>query len=90
MYDVRPVGNDVAEAIEALPADFLAAFAELRVALEVSPSSVGRPYVAANPGGSRTVGFGPGGRGLMLFAVEDTTRKVVWLWQVTLAPDLNS
>lgn len=89
MYDVRVVGEDVAEVIEALPAEFLVAFAELQVALEVSPRSVGQPYVATNPGGSRTVVFGPGGRGLVLFVVEDVTRRVVWLWQVTVAPDLD-
>lgn len=89
MYDVQAVGNDVSEAIDTLPADFLIAFAELRVALELAPHSVGRPYVAANPGGSRTVAFGPDARGLVLFVIEDATRMVVWLWQVTVAPALD-
>jgi hypothetical protein len=69
VYDVRSVGEDVAEAIDALPAEFLQAFAELALALEVSPRSVGQPYSARNPEGSRTVVFGPGGRGLVLFVV---------------------
>jgi hypothetical protein len=87
VYDVRPVGEDIAEAVDALPAAFLSAFAELRVALEVSPRTVGQPYVASNPGGSRTASFGPGERGLVLFVVEDLARQVVWLWQVTVAPE---
>jgi len=89
VYDVRSVGEDVAEAIDALPAEFLQAFAELQVALEISPRSVGQPYSARNPEGSRTAVFGPGGRGLVLFVVEDVTRSVVWLWQVTVAPDFD-
>lgn len=89
MYEVQPVGDDVVDAIAALPADFLKDFAELRVALEVSPRSVGRPYVPTNPNGSRTVLFGPRGRGLVLFVVEDRARTVVWLWQVSIAPDLG-
>lgn len=89
MYRVEPVGDDIAAAIEALPPEFLDAFAELRVALEVSPRSVGEPYHPANPGGSRTATFGPYGRGLVVYAVEDSDRRMVWLWMVTVAPDLG-
>ena len=89
MYEVHPVGDDVADAIAALPVELLEGFAELRVALEVSPRTVGDPYVATNPNGSRTAQFGPRGRGLALFVVEDRARSVVWLWQVTVAPDVD-
>jgi hypothetical protein len=89
VYDVRSVGEDVSDAIDALPAEFLQAFAELQVALEVSPRNVGQPYSTTNPEGSRTAVFGPSGRGLVLFVVEDMTRSVVWLWQVTVVPDVD-
>ena len=88
MFDVRPVGEDIVAAIAALAADFLAAFAELHLALEVAPWSTGRPYVRTNPTGSRSVTFGPEGRGLVVYVVEDRERRVVWLWQVTVGPDL--
>lgn len=89
MHAVRSVGEDVDAAVAALPIEFLAAFAEVRVALEVAPHSVGRPFVSSNPRGSRTTTFGPDGRGLLIFAIEDTTRQVVWLWQITVAPDVH-
>ena len=43
MFEVRPVGEDIAAAIDALPAEFLSPFLELRAAREVSPSSVRVP-----------------------------------------------
>jgi hypothetical protein len=88
MYRVETVGEDIDASIEALPPEFLEAFAELRVALEVSPRSVGRPYVATNPGGSRTASFGPQDRGLVLYVVQEHER-VVAIWQVTVYPDLD-
>jgi hypothetical protein len=88
MYRVETVGEDIDAAIEALPEDLLAAFAELRVALEVSPRTVGRPYVAANPSGSRTASFGPGDRGMVLYVVQER-EQVVAIWQVTALADLD-
>lgn len=88
MYRVETVGDDIDASIEALPEDFLASFAELRVALEVSPWSVGRPYVASNPNGSRTASFGPGDRGMVLYVVQEH-EQVVAIWQVTVVPDLD-
>lgn len=85
MYRVETVGNDIDASIAALPAEFLTAFAELRVALEVAPWTVGHPYVATNPGGSRTASFGPQDRGLVLYVVQEHER-VVAIWQVTLWP----
>ncbi|MCD2186631.1 hypothetical protein [Actinomycetospora soli] len=87
MYRVEPVGEDIAAAIDDLPERFPAAFAELRVALEVAPWSVGEPYHPANPSGSRSAAFGPDERGLVVFAVEDRDRRVVWLWSVLVAPE---
>lgn len=89
MFEVRPVGDDIAAAIDALPGEFFNPFLELRAALEVSPSTIGRPYNPENPEGSRSTTFGPHGRGLLVFAVEDSDRQVVWLWLVTVAPDID-
>ena len=90
MFRVKPVGEDIAAAIAAIPADFLAAFAELRAALEVSPWTVGDPYNPANPGGSRAAIFGPDGRGLAVFVVEDSDRRTVWLCTVIVTPDVEA
>jgi hypothetical protein len=87
VYRVEPVGDDIAAAIDALPSDFLAAFAEVRVALEVTPWSVGQPYNPAKPAGSRSATFGPDERGLVIYSVEDSDRRTVWLWSVFLAPE---
>jgi hypothetical protein len=89
VYVVRTVGEDVDAAVAALPREFLVTFAELRVALEVAPHDVGRPYVSSNPNGSRAATFGPGGRGLAIFVIEELARQVVWLWQITVAPDAD-
>ena len=88
MYRVVPVGEDISAVIDALPTNFLADFAELRAALEVAPWSVGEPYHPANPTGSRAATFGPDERGLVVYAVEDSDRRVVWLWSVLVAPSL--
>lgn len=87
MYRVVPVGDDIVAAIDALPSTFLAAFAETRVALELTPWSVGQPYNPASPRGSRSATFGPDDRGLVIYSVEDSDRRTVWLWSVLLAPD---
>ncbi|WP_018335595.1 hypothetical protein [Actinomycetospora chiangmaiensis] len=86
MFRVEPVGEDISAAIDALPTDLLAAFADLCAALEVAPWSVGEPYHPANPTGSRAATFGPDERGLVVYAVEDSDRRVVWLWSVLIAP----
>lgn len=77
MYRVEPVGDDVQASIDALPAELLTEFAELRVALEVSPTTVGQPYKLSNPGGGlRSVTFGPGGCVTVVFGVIDYLRLV--------------
>ena len=58
------------------------------MALEVAPWGVGKPYVVANPSGSRTASFGPGGRGMVLFVVQEY-EQIVAIWQVTVYPDLE-
>ena len=88
MYRVETLGDDIDAAIAALPSELLPAFAELRVALEVAPWGVAEPYVAANPSVSRMASFGPGGRGMVLFVVQDY-EQVVALWQVTAYADLD-
>ena len=88
MYRVETVGEDVDTSIQALPSDLLSAFAELRVALEVAPWNIGRPYVVSNPDGSRTASFGPEDRGMVLYAVEEL-QQLVLIWQVTVYPDLG-
>ena len=88
VYSVDPVGEDIAPAIDALPRDFLTAFAEVRTALEVAPWSVGQPYNPVNPAGSRSATFGPDARGLVIYSIEDSDRRIVWLWAVLLAPEL--
>jgi hypothetical protein len=54
----------------------------------VSPWTVGDPYNPANSGGSRAAIFGPDGRGLAVFVVEDSDRRTVWLWTVIVTPDV--
>ncbi|PVZ11028.1 hypothetical protein [Actinomycetospora cinnamomea] len=85
MYRVETVGEDIDAAIDALPRDFVPAFDDLRSSLQEAPWDIGRPYVASNPRGSRTATFGPEGRGLVLYVVQERER-VVALWQVTVAP----
>ena len=81
MYRIEPVGDDIATAIAAMPTEFLAAF---------SPWSVGDPYNPANLHGSRAATFGPDDRGLVVYAIEDSDRRTVWLWTVIITPDIQS
>lgn len=89
MYRVEAVGDDIEASIDALPPEFLAAFRELETSLGGAPWSVGRPYNATTPRGSRTATFGPNGRGLVLFAINDRDLVVV-VWQVAVAPDVTA
>lgn len=62
------------EQVDSLPADALAAYAELRVLLETAPWS-GRPYHRRNPGGPvRTQTFG--GAGLATYLILEHQRRV--------------
>lgn len=83
MYSVELIGPEVTAAVEALPADLLAAFAELRTALELAPWSVGRPYVPTTPHGSRTVAFGADSDAFLLFMISDHD-QVVTIVQITV------
>ncbi|MEJ2869079.1 hypothetical protein WCD74_14995 [Actinomycetospora sp. OC33-EN08] len=67
-----------------LPRELLASLAELRVALEVAPWSVGAPLVPTNPAGLRRVAFGDRGRAQVVYGVIDRDRLVsllqlIWL-----------
>jgi hypothetical protein len=79
VYRVEPVGEDVTAAIDALPADLLADFAEVRAALEVSPWTVGWPYAADNPAGMRIAEFGRSGTATVVFGVIERERLVTVL-----------
>jgi hypothetical protein len=56
--------------------------AELRVALEVAPWSVGEPLAPSNPHGLRVVAFGDRGRAQLVYGVIDRD-KLVSLLQLT-------
>lgn len=71
MYVVEPVGEDVQASIDALPAELLDAFAELRATLEVSPWTVGAPLVPSNPTGLRVATIGPESTGQVVYHVID-------------------
>ncbi|MFC5140667.1 hypothetical protein ACFPK1_20690 [Actinomycetospora rhizophila] len=47
----------------------------MRTALERSPWTVGRPWVATNPTGLRTLTFGAG-RAVLVFGIIDRERRV--------------
>jgi hypothetical protein len=66
----------VRDVAAALPRELLAGFAELRVALEVAPWSVGAPLVPTNPEGLRRVAFGVRGRAQLVFGVIERDRLV--------------
>jgi hypothetical protein len=75
----------VQQQIDALPAEALNAYLELRTTLEISPWS-GDPLHPASPTGVLTWSFGPHGEGLIYYLVlelEDDRRvdllHVVWL-----------
>jgi hypothetical protein len=66
----------VQQQLDALPADALAAFAELRTLLEVHPWS-GEPLNKANAsGGVLTMAFGPHGEGLAYYLMLEDQRRV--------------
>jgi hypothetical protein len=83
VYRVEPAGEDVSAAISALPSELLAAFAELRAALEVSPWTVGWPYVADNPAGMRIAEFGRAVTATVVYGVIERDRLVT-LIQLTI------
>ena len=72
MYEVDPL-----DGFDRIPSELLVDLAELRAALELelSPWTVGHPWIAANPTGLRVASFGDG-RGLLVFGVRDTDRRV--------------
>jgi hypothetical protein len=76
VYVVEQVGEDVAAAIEALPPELLAPFAELRAALEVAPWTVGNPLVPSNPTGLRVATIGSDGTGQVVFHILERDRLV--------------
>lgn len=83
MYELND--DDVADQLAELPVEALAAFAELRVALEVAPWA-GAPVRAGNPGGAvRFLGFSAGaGDGFVYYLILDEQRRVdllqlIWL-----------
>lgn len=83
MYIVEFWSDDVAAAVDALPAHLLAGFAELRAALELAPWNVGIPYVASNPAGSRTTTLGADGEVIVVFGIRETDARVVTIIDVT-------
>ena len=66
----------VRDAAAELPRELLASFAELRVALEVAPWSLGAPLVPTTPTGLRRVAFGIRGRAQLVFGVIERDRLV--------------
>lgn len=73
MYDVD-TDDEAQQQVDALPADGLAAYAELRVVLETAPWS-GRPYQPDNPDGAlRMHAFG--GYGVVVYLILDNQRRV--------------
>jgi hypothetical protein len=74
VYTVETDGQ-AQQQVDALPAEALTAYAELRVMLETSPWS-GAPYRRENPtGGLRMQTFGAG-RGLVVYLILDDQRRV--------------
>ncbi|NMO93923.1 hypothetical protein [Actinomycetospora sp. TBRC 11914] len=74
MYRLQ-VLDEVEVVVADLPTDLLAAFAEVRTALEVSPWTVGEPLNQARPGGLRAASFASG-RGLLVFGIIERDRLV--------------
>lgn len=74
MYSVQAL-DEVEVVIADLPADLLAAFADVRTALEVSPWTVGEPLNQARPDGLRAVSF-TSGRGPLVFGIIERDRLV--------------
>ena len=83
MYSVE-ILPDVAEQVAALPAEALVAFAEVNVALELTPWT-GDPLNREHPERNmRSMPFGSHGEGLMVYVIlEDQRRvfplKVIWV-----------
>lgn len=83
MYRVE-FDEQVQQQIDALPAETLADFAELRTLLELVPWT-GNPINAGNPDGPvRVAMFGPTGLGIVTYLILDDRRRVellqiVWL-----------
>ena len=73
----RVVTDDhIQHQLDALPAVALAAFAELRVLLELDPWA-GGPVSPANPDGPvRTMSFGPGHEGVAAYLILESERRV--------------
>lgn len=72
----RVITDDLVQhQVDALPAEALAAFAELRTLLEVQPWS-GEPLNKANPTGVLTLPFGPYGEGLIYYLVLEDQRRI--------------
>lgn len=75
MYDLVTEVS-VQEQVDALPADALASYAELRTVLELDPFG-GEPLNKANPsGGVFTLPFGPHGEGIVYYLVMGHLRRV--------------
>lgn len=83
MYSLE-ILPDVAEQVAALPAEALAAFAEVNVVLELTPWT-GDPLNREHPERNmRSMTFGAHGEGLMVYVIlEDQRRvfplKVMWV-----------
>jgi hypothetical protein len=76
VYVVEPVGEDVRASVDALPPELLAAYPELRAALEVSPWTVGRPLVPSDPNGLRIATIGSAATGQVVYHVIERERLV--------------
>jgi hypothetical protein len=74
VYTVETDGQ-AQQQVDALPAEALTAYAELRVLLETSPWS-GAPYRRENPGGGLRVRTFDNGRGLVVYLILDDQRRV--------------
>ena len=74
MYTVE-TDAQAQQQVDALPAEALAAYAELRVLLETSPWS-GAPYNRDKPGGPLRVHTFGAGRGLVVYLILDDQRRV--------------
>ncbi|WP_018331230.1 hypothetical protein [Actinomycetospora chiangmaiensis] len=75
MYRVQLV-DEVVAALEAMPPPLLTAFAELRVALELSPSDLGRPYSPTTLTGLRVAVIGDESTAFVVFGVIERDRVV--------------
>lgn len=75
MYTLRSSAQ-VDDQVTHLPRDALAAFAEVRAVLEVAPWS-GESLNDANPNASvRSWTFGPDGRGVIYYLIQERDRLV--------------